>query len=182
MEIATTTGATNGIIIITDRVEGGVTLSQKGIRIVIVVALVVIGLSLWLSPMARVDLFARIGHGEWAFRRLTTTSEKVRIANSHPLAAHDPAWPYAMSPHSGTSLVPYGYGKEMVWAISYEPFVLEVRLDDETYSVECIDENTLSYRSQEFPLEFVFTRGVPQPHYNNYPSDAVWFYKKASEH
>lgn len=151
----------------------------RKVRVVALVVLVLLGLNLLLNPMARVDLFAKFGHGEWAFHRLTTTSEKVIIANSHP-AANDPAWPYAMSPHSGTSLVPYG--KEMVWAISYEPFVLEVRIDDETYSVERIDENTLSYRSQVFPLEFVFTRAEPQPHYNNYPTDAVWFYKKASTH
>ena len=155
-------------------------MSQVHIRqvtIVVLVLLILFSLSLWLNPLARVDLFARFGLGEWAFRMLTTLNEKVDITNSFPLDSNDPAWPYVLQPYSGTSLVLYG--KEELWAISYEPFVLEVVIGDETYSLERIGKNTLIYQSQEYPLEFTFTRAEPQPHYNDVQVDAVWFYKKA---
>ncbi len=132
-------------------------------------------MSIAVNPWARVQFFQSIGIGEWGYRYLTTLHEKIEIFNDR---FSGPLW--GTSTYSGFGL--FYYGRELIWVISDDPFVLIAGTDrppeDSRTNMERVNDNTLIFHSREYPITITFTRVEPGPG-EEQDSGLVYFRAKA---
>lgn len=133
-------------------------------------------ITLVVNPWARVQFFETLGVGDWGYRHLTTLQEKIEIFNDR---FSGPLW--GTSTYSGFGL--FCYGRETVWVISRDPFILVEGTDDppkdSRTNMERVDENTLIFHSREYPITITFTRAEPEPGEEQDPG-LVYFRAKAT--
>ncbi len=138
---------------------------MRGKNLLVAVALTAFLLTLALyDPWSRVQFFQAFGIGDWAYEHLTTVGDKVAMINNH----YNPGGEQIVlsySPQSGFG--PFYGGKEMIWLISDQPFVLKSAPwgydAEDGMPLERLDDDTLVFNSREYPITLTFTRTDPSP-------------------
>lgn len=156
-------------------------MQRKTVVVAIASLMALLFIAICYNPWSRVQFFQAFGWGEWVYQRLTTVGEKVAIINSH----YNPGGQQmAMFTGSYSSFGPFYGGKEMIWCISDQPFVLKAALEgyapEDGVPLERLDANTLVFNSREYPITLTFTRTEPSSKDAALGYDLISFFVHAS--
>lgn len=135
----------------------------KNVLVAVALAAFLLTLALY-DPWSRVQFFQAFGIGDWAYEHLTTVGDKVAMINNH----YNPGGEQMVLPYSPyCGFGPFYGGKEMIWCISDQPFVLKAALQgddpEDGMPLERLDDDTLVFNSREYPIVLTFTRTDPAP-------------------
>lgn len=152
----------------------------KTTRVVIALVVVLLFTTVLYDPWSRVQFFQTFGRGEWVYQHLTTVGEKVAMINNH----YNPGGQQmAMFTGSYSGFAPFYGGKEMIWCISDQPFVLKVALQGDSFEdgvpLERLDDETLVFDSREYPITLTFTRTKASPKDAALGNDLIFFFVHA---